>query len=230
MPRGTWGYPVRCGASALSLKPRTTGSPAFAGDDSGGCRVTRCSSESSPHERTRYAGAVVSARGPGCRGAEPDDELANIGVSGRHTQIGIFRQPLDRRQDSRHCTARGSGIGLIQKSPQSLDIRQRLGRKNDHPILRGDGRGNSPAVSQLATHALTPSSETAVRLCRNPTSRRRSSATSGPARSTTESSNATASARTAAPSCPRSAAISVRRASVPASISKVRRMMFIAER
>src|SRR5260370_6947491 len=52
---------------------------------------------------------------------------------------------------------------------------------------------------------------------------------SGPARSTTESSSATASANTAATSWPRSAAISRRRVSVSASISSVRRTMFMGE-
>src|SRR5581483_10824919 len=96
------------------------------------------------------------------------------------------------RPNRQQCSLGCVGIFLIKKASQSLDVVNSLGRKQDHPILRGAGRGNSFAEPQLATQAFTSSSGTAERVCRKLSKRRRSSATSGPEISITESSSATA--------------------------------------
>jgi len=77
--------------------------------------------------------------------------------------------PPVAQSPSRSAPVRAVGIGivLIEKGSQSLDILSGVGRKKDHPTLRGCGRGSSFADLQLAIHALTSSSETASRVCSN---------------------------------------------------------------
>src|ERR1043166_6928325 len=162
-------------------------------------------------------------------GAEADYDLADVCISGPHPQSRKFLQSLDCRPDASQRTLCCLVILMAEKTMQALDVHHGVGRKSDHPILRGCGRGNSSAEPQLATQALTSSRGTASPVRLNSSKRRRSSATSGPERSTTESSSATASASTAATSCPRSVAISRSRASVSASISSVRLTRFIVQ-
>jgi hypothetical protein len=58
-------------------------------------------------------------------GAEPDNDLANIGIRRHHAEIGKFLQPLDRHQYRRHCATRSAWIGLIEKGPQSRQAKKR---------------------------------------------------------------------------------------------------------
>ena len=74
---------------------------------------------------------------------EPDDDLPDISIGGGHAKIGKFLQSFNRGQDGGHRTTCGLRIDLIEKSPYSLDVSHGVRRKNDHPILRGEGRGNS---------------------------------------------------------------------------------------
>jgi len=112
-----------------------------------------------------FAGPHVFPSDPIC--AEADHDLADVSILGLHAQCWKFLQSLDRGPDQRQCAPCGTAISLIEKGSQSLDILHGVGRKKDHPTLRGCGRGSSSADPQLATHALTSSSGTASRVRAN---------------------------------------------------------------
>src|SRR5258708_22488544 len=99
--------------------------------------------------------------------AEADHDLADVSIFGPHAQGRKFLQSLDRGPQQRQCAPCGTGISLIEKGSQSLDILHGVGRKKDHPTLRGCGRFSSSADPQLATQALTSSSRTPSRLSFN---------------------------------------------------------------
>lgn len=103
-----------------------------------------------------------------------------------------------------------------KKRIKPLHIRNGLRRKFDHKTLRGLGGGNSSAVPQLRTHALTSSSGTASWVRLSSSSRSSASSISSPSLSAARSSNA--SAITMSASCPRWAASAFKRAS--ASLSR----------
>jgi hypothetical protein len=70
-------------------------------------------------------------------------------------------KPFDGGQNERHRALRSAGTFMIEKGSESRDVLDGVGRKNDHPIFRGAGRGSSLAVSQLAIQSLTSASGTA---------------------------------------------------------------------
>jgi hypothetical protein len=94
-------------------------------------------------------------------GAKTNDDLADIGVFRGHAETGKVLDPLKRGPDRCERAFRGIGIVALKEGPQSLDVLSGVGRKQDHPILRGCGRGSSSGDPQLATHALTSSRGTA---------------------------------------------------------------------
>src|SRR6185312_12011272 len=164
-----------------------------------------------------------------CR-AERDHDLTNGGVLGRTAEIGKLLDTLQRRKDRAQGTFGRFRIVDVEELADPLQIAGSLQREMDHPSRCGFGRGNSLSVPQLSTLAFTSRSGMASRVRLKFSRRRRSSAISGLPMSTTESSSATASAKTAASSCPRSAASSRSRASVAGSRAMLRRMRFMGEK
>jgi hypothetical protein len=81
--------------------------------------------------------------------------LPDIGIFCRLARVGKIAEPFNRIQDGGYRASGRIRVDLVEKRPQSRYVTDGVGRKNDHTILRGDGRGNSSVESQLATNAFT---------------------------------------------------------------------------
>ena len=104
----------------------------------------------------------------------------------RAAEVGKALDALNGCPDRAKSTLRGLRTARIEKAANSVNVRDRLGREQYHPIRLGRGGGNSFSVPQLSTQAFTSPRGTAWRVRRNSVRRLRSSSRSGLSMSTTE--------------------------------------------